>query len=343
MIKPFRWMDDSFQVLDQRLLPGEEKWVDIPDAMHAARAIEEMWVRGAPAIGCVAAYGLAIQARLLSEEPAERFLRELMAVKERLAATRPTAVNLFWALERLAAVPWDGDPQAYADRLMDEARAIESEDLESCRAMGRHGAFALPGGRISVMTHCNTGGLATAGYGTALGVIRTLHEQGRLEMVYATETRPRQQGARLTTWELWKEGIPVTLISDTAVAHVMSRGLVQAVVVGADRIASNGDTANKIGTLNLAIIADRYSVPFFIAAPLSTFDPATATGQDIPIEERSSDEVLYVNGAPIAPTQIRALNPAFDVTPSHLIAGIITERGVARHPFSEMIEWKGAD
>ena len=321
MIAPLRYRDRTLELLDQLRLPTEERWIPYQDFREIARAITDMVVRGAPAIGCTAAYGVAIGARQGAP------LDEICAT---LAATRPTAVNLFWAIERMKRLG-TSDP----DLLEAEALAIHREDIASCLAIGEHGATLLPEG--TVLTHCNAGALATGGYGTALGVVRSAHrslsERGKVLRVYADETRPYLQGARLTAWELMRSGIDTTLITDNMAAHLMKRGEIQSVIVGADRIAANGDTANKIGTYSVALAAREHGIPFFVAAPRSTLDLRTPTGEEIPIEERNPREVTHVGDRQLAPAGVKVRNPAFDVTPAGLIAAIITEAGVARAPY----------
>ena len=304
-----RWTPGRLQLLDQRLLPHEEVWLDILTASEAACAIRDMVVRGAPAIGITASYGLAL---------AVREGRDRASAREELLAARPTAVNLRWALERLDAIPDEG--------VEAEAEAIHAEDVDINRRMGDHGAAELPEG--GVLTHCNTGALATSIWGTALGVIRSMHAQGRRVHCYATETRPYLQGARLTAWELMKEGIPSTLITDSMAAAAMADGRIQACVVGCDRVAANGDVANKIGTYGLAVLARHHGIPFYVAMPMSTLDLRCASGADIPIEERSPQELLEFRGQLIAPAEMGAWNPAFDVTPASLVTGWITEHGM---------------
>ena len=297
-----------------------------------------MVVRGAPAIGCAAAYGIALAAAEAAagrSVPAGRAL-DLRDAFEVLRQSRPTAVNLFWALQRMERVLQEqppGDPARASARLLAEAHAIAREDVQANRELGALGAALLPA-RAVVMTHCNAGALATAGHGTALGIIRSARDAGKDVRVIANETRPYLQGARLTAWEMVQEGIPVTLIADAAAGHLLQRGRVDAVIVGADRIAANGDVANKIGTYTLAVLAQRHDVPFYVAAPLSTVDPHTATGAGIPIEERSADEVFGFRGLRWAPQGAGAANPAFDVTPAELVSAIVTEAGVAKPPYS---------
>jgi methylthioribose-1-phosphate isomerase len=317
---------DLVRLLDQRRLPAEEVWLELEGSDAVAAAIRDLAVRGAPAIGVAAAYGLAVAARR-GAGPAE-----LRRAADRLARARPTAVNLAWAVRRMSA-----RIDAGADALLAEAHAIRDEDEASCRRIGALGAPLLPP-RACVLTHCNAGALATAGYGTALGIVRAAVESGNALSVYADETRPFLQGARLTAWELQRDGIPVTLLTDGMAGWLMSRGEIACVVVGADRIAANGDVANKIGTYSLAVLAAHHGLPFYVAAPWSTVDLQTATGADIPIEERVGDEVLLLAGQRIAPAGVPARYPAFDVTPGALVTAIVTERGVVRRPYAEGLQ-----
>jgi methylthioribose-1-phosphate isomerase len=314
-VETLRWKGDRLELLDQRRLPEETVYVTCRTAAETADAIRDMVVRGAPAIGCAAAFGIALDAKRGAD---------LSEAQKSLAASRPTAVNLFWALDRMRDA---ANPEA-------EALAICAEDLAACRTMGANGAALIPDG-ARIMTHCNAGALATAGHGTALGVIRSARDQGKNVSVIANETRPYLQGARLTAWEMVQEKIPVTLIADNMAGHLMSRGEVDLVIVGADRIAANGDAANKIGTYTLAVLAKRHGLPFYVAAPLSTFDPAIPDGSHIPIEERPPDEVTGYRNLRWAPHGVTVRNPAFDVTPAELISAIITERGVIEHPTAE--------
>lgn len=334
MAEPILWKKTELLLLDQRLLPKREEYLRCLDARDVAKAIKEMAVRGAPAIGIAAAFGVALEAIRALEvgDPVKQ--RAERAIKL-LGSCRPTARNLFWALERMEGVLQKGEPEI-AQALEEEALRIWQEDIAANRTMGRLGAKLLPEG-ARVLTHCNAGALATGGYGTALGVIRSARERGRLREVFATETRPLLQGARLTAWELSREGIPVTLVVEGAVGHLMARKMVDAVVVGADRITSRGDVANKIGTYPLAVMARRHGVPFYVVAPSSTFDLKIEQGSSIPIEERDPEEVLSFGGKRIAPEGVRALNPAFDVTPAELVSAIITERGVIWPPLQEAI------
>jgi methylthioribose-1-phosphate isomerase len=330
-----RWVGDAtghLDILDQTQLPGRLAWVPCHDVDTVVEAIKSLRVRGAPAIGIAGAYGLVVAAgeAVQTELPPAQARAHVLARGEELASARPTAVNLRWAVERslgkLAAISVDVSAEALAETLLAEARAIHEEDRLLCAAIGRHGVAVLPVGNI--LTHCNTGALATGGDGTALGVITTAWDAGRRFEVFADETRPLLQGARLTAWELVERGIPVTVLVDAAAGHLLSTGRIAACIVGADRITANGDTANKIGTYALAVLAAAHGVPFFVAAPSSTFDLALETGDDIPIEERAAAEVLAPLGMPAAPAGAKAFNPAFDVTPARLIRAIITEHGV---------------
>ncbi len=329
------WEDEAACLIDQRKLPHTVEVVRCAELAQVAFAIRSMQVRGAPAIGCTAAYGMALAARQSSATTTATILSDLRQAKETLDAQRPTAVNLAWAttrmLRRAEAVAADG-VAAIKSALLAEAEAIYHEDLAMCHAIGDHGAPLIPP-RGHVLTHCNAGGLATAGYGTALAPIRTAFAQGRPIHVFVDETRPFLQGARLTAWELLQAGIPQTLITDNMAAFMMQRGLVDCIIVGADRIAANGDVANKIGTYGLAVLARYHGIPFYVAAPYSTIDLATASGAEIPIEERDPAEVTHIAGVAIAPHGVNAAHPAFDVTPHELITAIITERGVVQPPF----------
>lgn len=311
------WDDGVLRMLDQRVLPRAEVWLELRTWQEVAEAIRDMAVRGAPAIGVAAGYGMVLAAQAKADRATAR---------AGLAASRPTAVNLFWALDQTDAASWE------AGAVLDVAKRIEADDLAMNQAMGRHGAALVPQG-ARVLTVCNTGSLATAGHGTALGVIRTAYAEGKVKHVYACETRPRQQGLRLTAWELMHDGIPFQVIPDGSAAFLMSKGLVDFVVAGADRIAANGDTANKIGTYNLAVLAKHFGISFTIAAPTSTLDPATPTGAGIPIEERDASEITVVEGVQVGPSGCPVWNPAFDVTPGELITAIITETGVHHGPY----------
>jgi methylthioribose-1-phosphate isomerase len=325
-VRPVVWEDGILKLLDQRLLPGEETYLAYKNTGDVARAITDMVVRGAPAIGCAAAYGLALGAHLDGEVYA--------ASADAMAAARPTAVNLMWAVKRMQRARDEAAAQGLdlEEALLAEAHAISREDEASCRSIGRHGAPLVPKG-ARILTHCNAGALATFGYGTALGVIRAAHEADPTVSVWVDETRPYLQGARLTAWELHRDEIPCTVITDNAAGHLMQQGKVEFVVTGADRIAMNGDAANKIGTFSVAVLARYHQVPFYVAAPLSTFDPELASGAEIPIEERSADEVTRIGDTQLTPEGVPAAHPAFDVTPNHLIQGLITEVGVLRPPY----------
>ena len=331
MVRTIEWRNGVIVMIDQRLLPRQEVYRVCRDYRDVARGIKDMTIRGAPAIGVAAALGIALGMASARGNPARAFERICSA----FAATRPTAVNLFWAIERMRSaftrVQARSLPEIRA-ALLAEARAIHREDIAANRALGKHGAALIPHG-ATVLTHCNAGALATAGYGTALGVVRAAHEAGKNISVLATETRPFLQGARLTAWELKKDHIPVTLIGDGMVGHFMRSGDVCCVVVGADRIAINGDVANKIGTYTIAVLAKRHGVPFFVAAPTSTIDLHCRRGDEIPIEHRDARELTHVGERQIAPAGIKVVNPAFDVTPHDLVTAIITERGVARPPY----------
>jgi len=327
------------RLLDQTLLPGEERYLECSDLETLAEAICSLRVRGAPAIGIAAAMGVVLGVRHSTARHFDAFAAELERVCLRLAGTRPTAVNLIWAVERMARTAQEnaGLPiSRLKERLLDEAIAIMEEDRAMCRAIGEHGAALMPEVG-SVLTHCNAGALATGGIGTALAVITTAITQGKRLHVFADETRPLLQGARLTTWELMRQGVPVTLICDNMAAQVMKERRVQAVIVGADRIAANGDTANKIGTYGLAVLAHVHGIPFYVAAPSTTFDLDLADGAQIPIEQRDPREVTEGFGKRIAPVGVQVYSPAFDVTPARYIAAIITERGIVEQPTPEKI------
>jgi len=332
MIRPVEWRNGAVVLLDQRLLPLQEVYRVYRDHRDVARAIKDMVVRGAPAIGVAAAMGIALGMAQTTDSDASRAFDRIC---RRFAGTRPTAVNLFWAIERMRrafARARGRSTEVVREMLRQEAIAIYHEDIANNRALGKAGAMLLKP-RTTVLTHCNAGALATAGYGTALGVVRAAHEAGKQIAVIATETRPFLQGARLTAWELRKDRIPTTLITDSMVGHFMKRGLIGAVIVGADRTAANGDVANKIGTYTIAVLAARHRIPFYVAAPISTVDLGCPSGDEIPIEERGPRELTHLNERQIAPTGVKVMNPAFDVTPHGLISAIITERGVARAPY----------
>jgi methylthioribose-1-phosphate isomerase len=332
MKQPLAWLGNRLVVLDQTRLPGEEIYLELTDYRQVAHAINTLQVRGAPAIGVAAGYGIALGAlQAKTDDPAE-FQKELATVFATLAVTRPTARNLFKAIERMKEVATaTGDVFCLKQKLVNEAIAIHEEQREADRRIAGYGAGLIKPDS-TILTHCNTGPLATAGYGTALGVIIKAWEQGKVQRVYPTETRPLCQGARLTTWELKQAGVPFTLITDSMAGYVMRTRRVDAVMVGADRIAANGDTANKIGTYTLAVLAKEHGIPFYVAAPTTTIDMLSKTGDDIPIEERGEDEVSCYNGVRITPKGIEVLNPAFDVTPAKYITAIITEKGVLKPP-----------
>ena len=318
-----RWDGDTLFLLDQRKLPTEEHWLPVTSAQACALAIRDMVVRGAPAIGITAAYGVVLAARQGAVGAA------LEDAIKHLAASRPTAVNLFWALERMQQVIAEAGADDMYQLLEQHAREIHQEDLTLNRALAEHGAALLPD-QARVYTHCNTGALATGGHGTALGIIQTAWQQGKLAGVYAGETRPWMQGARLTAWELKQQNIPVTLVVDSCAGHLMANGQIQAVIVGADRIAANGDTANKIGTYGLAVLARHHGIPFIVAAPVSTIDQNLENGESIVIEQREPEEICAISGTRLAPAGVQAYNPAFDITPAALISDVVTARGVVR-------------
>jgi methylthioribose-1-phosphate isomerase len=342
MIPTLTWTPEGVRFLDQTRLPLEESYVLATTYEQVADVIVTMVVRGAPAIGVSAAYGVALGTMQTKTKTPEGFAPEFERICARLAATRPTAVNLFWAIDRMkalfATLLASGTPlDQIQKKILDEAHTMYDEDIAACKAMGANGADLMPddGG---VLTHCNAGALASCGYGMALGVIRSAVARGKKIMVYADETRPFLQGSRLTAWELMADNIPTTVICDNMAASLMRQGRIQAVVVGADRIAANGDTANKIGTYNVAILAREHGIPFYVAAPWSTIDLATATGDAIPIEERPAKEVTHHAGKQVTPDGVGICNPAFDVTPARYIAAIITERGVMRAPYTESLK-----
>lgn len=333
MIETIRWSDEGVVMIDQTRLPREERYVTCSDYRQVAEAIRSMVVRGAPAIGVAAALGIALGMQQAGS------MDEFEEICETLARTRPTAVNLFWAIARMrraCSEIRDQSLEEIRERLTAEARQILAEDLAINQCIGKNGAPLIPDGK-TVLTHCNAGALATAGYGTALGVVRAAVAAGKRIDVFADETRPFLQGARLTIWELQHDGIPATLITDNMAGHFLHSGRIGCVVVGADRIAANGDVANKIGTYSLAVLAKENQVPFYVAAPISTLDLSLASGSQIPIEQRAPAEVTHLHGVPVAPEGTRAEHPAFDVTPNRYIEAIITERGVARAPYSESL------
>lgn len=343
MIIPVKWNENSVLMLDQRLLPTEEKWLDLKTYQEVAAGIKDMVVRGAPAIGVSAAYGVALGAKGFVGTSLADFQDEFEFICDEIAKTRPTAVNLFWAIDRMkrtlseAIVAGHGIGEIKGI-LVEDAKAIHEEDIEAQRLIAEYGG-ALIEDDSNILTHCNAGALATGGvWGTALGVIRGAKNQGKKIAVFADETRPYLQGARLTAWELVQDEIPVTLITDNMSGHIMKRGDIQAVVVGSDRIAANGDVANKIGTYMVAVLAKRHGIPFYVAAPLSTIDMNCPTGEEIPIEERDRREVTHVKDVQLAPEGCEVSNYAFDVTPHDLVTAIITEKGVARAPYNESLK-----
>jgi methylthioribose-1-phosphate isomerase len=341
MLPTIDWKDGAVVMIDQRKLPATEIYVTCKTAQDVAKAIKTMVIRGAPAIGVAAAMGLALGMRRSSATGTKQFTTEFQKLCDLLAATRPTAVNLFWAIERMKkafaeAAHSGGSVDEIKQRLEVEAQKIHDEDIESCRTMGAHGATLVPD-TARILTHCNAGALATAGYGTALGVIRAAAEAGKKIAVLADETRPCLQGARLTAWELVKDGIDTTVITDNMAGAMMRLGNVDLVVVGADRIAANGDVANKIGTYSVAVLAKEHGIPFYVAAPISTVDLNTADGGGIPIEERHDREVTHVGSSRLTPEGAHIRNPAFDVTPSKYVTAIITERGIARAPYEDSL------
>jgi methylthioribose-1-phosphate isomerase len=341
MLPTIEWKDDTVVMIDQRKLPSTEVYVTCKTSKEVAKAIKTMVIRGAPAIGVAAAMGLALGMKRSSASGTKQFATEFQRLCDEMAATRPTAVNLFWAIERMKRV-FAHHVQAGASvdelkRLLEEeSRHIHDEDVASCRAMGAYGASLVPAD-ARILTHCNAGALATAGYGTALGVIRAAAEGGKKVAVFADETRPFLQGARLTAWELVKDGIDTTVITDNMTASMMRQANIDLVVVGADRIAANGDVANKIGTYGVAVLAKEHGIPFYVAAPLSTIDLNTPDGSGIPIEERNDREVTHVGSYRVTPEGARIRNPAFDVTPAKYVTAIITEQGIARAPYDESL------
>lgn len=343
MIIPVKWSDEGVLMLDQRLLPTEEIWLTLKTYTEVADGIRDMVVRGAPAIGVSAAYGIALGAKQFVGTNMVDFEDELDYVSEVLGKTRPTAVNLFWAIDEMkktfAGAKAEGQTiSEIKEVLLDKAKTIHEEDIEAQRLIASFGGELIED-NTTVLTHCNAGALATGGvWGTALGVIRGAVNQGKNIHVFADETRPYLQGARLTAWELKEDNIPVTLITDNMSGYMMKKGRVQAVVVGSDRIAANGDVANKIGTYMVAVLAKEHGIPFYVAAPLSTVDLNCPTGEEIPIEERDTREVSHIKGIQLAPEGIEIGNPAFDVTPNHLVTAIITEKGVARAPYTESLK-----
>jgi methylthioribose-1-phosphate isomerase len=332
MVETIEWTDAGVVMIDQTRLPFEETFVTCRDYKEVATAIKDMIIRGAPAIGVAAAMGVAIG---VLQTPEEELDSEFQTICNTLAATRPTAVNLFWAIDRMKrkfAEVRDLPIGRIREELVAEAKEVKREDIAICEAIGRNGASLVPDQK-TVLTHCNAGALATAGYGTALGVIRAAVSAGKKIDVFADETRPFLQGSRLTVWELQQDGIPATLITDNMAGHFLKSGRIGCVVVGADRIAANGDVANKVGTYSVAVLAKENGVPFYVAAPISTLDLTLASGDEIPIEQRNAGEVTHVFGVPIAPKETMVQNPAFDVTPNRYVTAIVTERGVAQAPY----------
>jgi methylthioribose-1-phosphate isomerase len=337
-MKVMEWLGDRLKIIDQTMLPHQEIYLELTGYRDVARAISDMNIRGAPAIGVAAGYGIALGANAIKTTDINRFQKELSVIVETITSTRPTARNLFTVAERMKRVASSGkDVEEIKKALADEAVRIHLEEEKATKSISRFGAGLVEDGS-GVLTHCNTGPLATAGYGTALGVIIYAYNQGKIIRVFATETRPRLQGARLTAWELKQAGIPFTLITDSMAGYFMKRGDIDCVIVGADRIAANGYTANKIGTYSLAVLADAHGIPFYVAAPTSTIDLSLRSGYQIPIEERSPEEVTHIQGIRIAPKGTQAANPTFDITPSQYITAIITEKGIIRHPLGEGLE-----
>lgn len=342
MIEPIKWRKDQVVMIDQRVLPWQEKDFICRNYKDVAHAIKVMVIRGAPAIGIAAAMGLAIGGLKIRTKDQKKFLKELAVIKKYLAGMRPTAINLTWALERQYRLAKEmagqkAEVETIKKALIKEARNMLKEDIEINKRIGKNGAEVVPE-KATILTHCNAGALATGGYGTALGVVRSARSAGKKVDVLADETRPFLQGARLTAWELMKDRIPVKVITDNMAGHIMKSGLVDLVVVGADRVAANGDAANKIGTYPLAVLARMHKIPFYVAAPLSTIDLATRTGDDIPIEERTPTEITHIRGRQITPDKVKVLHPAFDVTPARLITGLITEIGIAKKPYISAIK-----
>ncbi|MFC2009606.1 S-methyl-5-thioribose-1-phosphate isomerase [Chloroflexota bacterium] len=334
-VNPIEWLGDRLRILDQTRLPGEEIYLEISSYQEVAQAIKELMVRGAPMIGVAAAYGVTLGAQSIKAESKEDYLSKLNFITQDIASTRPTAVNLFKTIERMkVAAQGGGDIPQIQESLLNEAYKIHAEEEESTRQLSNLGAEIIKDG-FTVLTHCNAGTLATTGYGTALGVIRAAKEQGKKVMVFADETRPLLQGARLTTWELMQDGISVTLITDSMAGHFMSKGQINCVIVGTDRVAANGDVANKIGTYSLAVLAKENGIPFYVAAPISSIDFSLASGEEIPIEERSPKEVTQIKGISIAPEGVMVANPAFDVTPHRYVSAIITEKEIVREPYEK--------
>jgi methylthioribose-1-phosphate isomerase len=344
-IRPVDWEDGKVKLIDQTKIPEELSILELADYRDVCDAIRAMQVRGAPAIGVAAALGIALGAQSIESTDVDEFLRRLEGIAEEFRATRPTAVNLFWAIDRMLGTARAnlGRPVEEIRRtLVDEALAILREDIEINRRIGMHGAKLIKDGD-TILTHCNAGALATAGYGTALGAIRAAHDSGKRIKVIADETRPRLQGMRLTAWECAQCGIPVTVITDNMAGWAMAKGMINLVIVGADRIAANGDVANKVGTYGVAVLARAHEIPFYVAAPMSTVDLSIPDGTHIPIEERSATEVTHISGTRICPEGVDVLNPAFDVTPAEYVTAIITEHGILRPPFEESLASAGKE
>lgn len=336
-LKVIEWLDDRLRILDQSKLPEQECFVDLVDYQHVASAIKEMKVRGAPAIGIATGYGIALGAQGITGENKGEFLSHLDELVQTFVSTRPTAVNLFRAITKMRKAAIGDNVSQIKRALVNEAKQIHQEEMEATKRLSQLGAELIKDG-FTILTHCNTGALATGSYGTAQGIIKAAKEQGKRISVFADETRPLLQGARLTTWELEQEGIPVTLITDSMAGYFMNRGKIDCVIVGADRIAANGDVANKIGTYTLAVLARENSVPFYVAAPTSTVDLSLSSGAEIPIEQRDPEEVTQIRGIRIAPEGTSAANPAFDVTPHSYISAIITEKGIIVEPYLDRLE-----
>jgi methylthioribose-1-phosphate isomerase len=339
--RPIEWLDGKLRILDQSKLPREQIFADLDNYHDVVLAIKQMRVRGAPAIGVAAAYGIALGASGIETESKDEFLAQLNEVMQAFAASRPTAVNLFQAINRMKKAARGDGVAEMKSSLSNEAKRIHREEITATRKLSQLGAELIKDG-FTVLTHCNAGPLATAGYGTALGVIKAAKEQGKKVSVFVTETRPLLQGARLTAWELRQEGIPVTLITDSVAGYFMQQRKIDCVIVGADRIAANGDVANKIGTYTLAVLAKENKIPFYVAAPTSTIDFSLSSGDKIPIEERNPEEVTHIQGVPIAPEGIRAANPAFDVALHSYVTAIITEKGIIREPYTEGLKSLGS-
>ncbi len=336
-MKPIEWLGNKIKIIDQTQLPGKLAFVELRDCAEVVAAIKALRVRGAPAIGVTAAYGIALGARDLKAQDKANFLSQLDKILQSFATARPTAVNIFRAIDRMKKAAAAADLAAIKQVLIDEAKAIHADEEAATERLSRLGAGLIKDG-FTILTHCNAGPLATAGYGTALGVIKAASEQGKKIEVIATETRPLLQGSRLTAWELMQDNISVTLITDSMAGYFMSRGKVNCVLLGADRIAANGDTANKIGSYTLAVLAKENGIPFYVAAPTSTIDLSLKSGAEIPIEERNSEEVTSIGGIRLAPKGVNAANPAFDVTPHKYITAIITEKGIVKEPYANSLK-----